>query len=131
MSKLTDQYKLIGIHNGALFAGKGTPRISYIPADNGRGGHSARWMVYRLGYLTDPKGHWQDHGNKAFTVPGVAWREEKLRDAQEWCRIRYRVREWAKTPFGDWMDAGFVERRMKELATLIQKGQNDDKQTGN
>ena len=111
----------VEVRNGHEFAGHGKVYIVRHAAESGRGGGGARIRVYRPGYMTDPNGAWYDYKNKTFIYSGNAEFKEKLQEAMEWCRIRYGITDWAKTPFGDWMDAAFVEARIKELLTKIKE----------
>lgn len=118
MSKLTEQLRQVRVVNAWGFAAHGVPYIGYQASTSGRGSRSARWIVVRPGFQTDRDAHFLDHGNKVFSC-GLASREKQLEAAKEWAGARYKITEWAKTPFGSWMDAGFVERRMKELKAQI------------
>jgi hypothetical protein len=115
MSKLTEQLGTVGIHNAWGFAGHGNVYIGYTPGDSGRGGRSANWQVIRPGYKTDPKGPWYNNGYKTFSVYGRVDKEPKLNEAKQWVSERYGIKEWARTPFGSWMDAEFVKARLDEL----------------
>ena len=120
MSKITDKLNEAGIYNAHGFAGHGNVYIVYTPNDNMRGGLSARWQVDRPGYRTDPDAHWQDRGCKTFDLfnVGGTHKEKKeiaFAEAKAWASERYGITEWARTPFGSWMDANFVKARLKEL----------------
>lgn len=124
MSKFTDQLAdALGVCNAWEFAGKGNPFISYSPNDYGRGGRSAHFTVIRPGYRTDPdpNAHWQDYGNKTFMVwgSGKEAKDKMLAEALEWAGARYKITEWAKTPFGTWMSAEFVKTRLAELKAQL------------
>jgi hypothetical protein len=115
VSKLTEQLRSVGIVNPWQFAGRGNVYIDYTPANNGRGGRSARWQVTRPGFRTDPNGAWYNNGHKTFWVYSRADKEPKLFEAKAWASERYGIKEWARTPFGSWMDAEFVKKRLAEL----------------
>ena len=125
MSKLTEQYKTLGIHNPHNFAGHGNVFIDYTPNARGRMSRVANWRVYRPGFKTDPDAHWMDNGNKRFSVWGRGTHSEvkaqKLQEAKDWASAKYGIKEWAKTPFGSWMDAEFVKARIAELDALIKE----------
>lgn len=87
--------------------------VDYCPADNGRAGRFARWTVYRIGFKTDPKGHWSDGYNKAFTVRDRADKEPQRLTAIEWASNRYKVTEWEKSPFGSYHPLGTMEAALK------------------
>jgi hypothetical protein len=120
VSKLTESYKALQIHNAWGFAGHGNPYITYHAADNGRGGRCAQWVVVRPGYQTDPNAHFLDHGCKTFGVWGKDVKTLKLQYAREWAGKKYGITEWDRTPFGSWMDAGFVKARLAELKALLE-----------
>jgi hypothetical protein len=122
VSKFTEQLREIRVFNDYEFAGHGNVYISYVAADRGRGGHGAKWKVHRAGFRTDPKAPWYEYGDKAFNVWGGRARAEVLAEAQAWAGAKYGIKEWARTPFGSYMDAAFVTRRMAELKALIKQG---------
>lgn len=123
MSKFTEELRTIGIINNHDFASHGNVVILYSPNEYGRGSRSAQWIVYRPGYQTAPDAHWTDYGNKTFTIWGNGThkevKEQKLAEAKEWCEERYDITEWAKNPFGGWMDAAYVKTRVAELKALL------------
>lgn len=121
MSKFTESIRYIGVFNAHGFAGHGNPFITYCPSTTGLGSRYAQWAVIRPGYKTDPDGHWMDYGNKVFPVACTAAKELQLDAAKEWAAARYGIKEWAKTPYGSWMDAGFVKRRVSELKQQLKQ----------
>ncbi len=118
MSKLTEKLKNIGLHNEWEFAGHGNVYISYTSGDSGRGGHSPYFSVVRPGFKTDANAHWKHQGTKTVTCRRSD-KDQVLAELKAWAGKRYNITEWARTPFGGWMDAGFVARRMEELNTKI------------
>lgn len=121
MSKLTEHYRTLGMHNEYGFA-DGKLFLSYTPEDNGRGGHGAHWQAVKGNEETDPTAPWYNYGKKTFTVfsyhkgDGHAAAKQRALDAiKQWASDKYGVQEWARTPYGSWMDAGFVKKRMAEL----------------
>lgn len=85
--------------------------LSYRTQQLGRAYQSAAWQVLRPGYKTDPGGHWQDHGQKTFSV--YQPREEKdavLEQAKAWVSERYGIKGWERTPFGDYVPAGTMAK---------------------
>jgi hypothetical protein len=115
MSKLTDQLKTLTIYNGWEFAGNGIPYIEYVGSDNGRlTAHYAYWHVIRPGFKTDPA-NFHRGWSKEFTVTCREEKAKALAEAQAWAGERYGITEWAKTPFGTYMDAGYVKTRIEEL----------------
>ena len=121
MSKLTEQLRSLGIYNPHIFAGIGNVLIHYTPADNGRGGSAAKWVVARPGFATDPKASWYDYGNKTFVVIGRENKNVKLDEAKRWASAKYGIKDWARTPYGSWMDAGFVKKRLAELTDQLKQ----------
>ena len=126
MSKLTEAYRTVGVFNAYEFArDKGRIWIGYTPNDYGRAGRSACWHVYGRDIQTDPKAHWQDNGSKWFGFLGAKGRNHSERKrsvlllAQKWASEKYGIKKWARTPFGDWMEAEFVRSRVAELAERI------------
>lgn len=123
MSKLTEQLREVGICNPHNFAGHGNVYIDYHPNDYGRGGRGARWVVARPGFKAYAEAPWYDYGCKTFLVSGSGSHTEnkarKLEEAKQWASEKYGIKEWAKTPFGTWMDANFVKTRLAELKESI------------
>lgn len=107
MSAAFDRLREIKIFNGpnamarAVENGYDGPDIvlSYMPADNGRGGRGAYWRVHSGSHKTNPGGDWQDYGHKTFTIFGRGTHAEvkaaKLDEAQTWVAERYGVTEWS------------------------------------
>jgi hypothetical protein len=131
MSKLTNDLREIGIVNTYDFAGKGNVALSYSSATTGLGSRYARWIVVRPGFQTDSGAHWMDNGNKTFSVSCKAVKDEVLEQAKAWAGERYKIAEWAKTPFGDWMSKDFVEARMAALKTQIKANKDAAKPDAN
>lgn len=119
MSKLVEQLRSVRIFNAHEFAGKGNVFISYSPAITGRGSRSAHYVVSRPGYVTDPNAHWQDYGHKTFTCWRGVDRPAAFEEAKTWAGARYKITEWARTPFGSWMSASFVKQRLAELLEIV------------
>lgn len=141
MSKLTEQLRAYGIHNSHDFAqARGSmnrlhtldrpapqcrvyrehrivPRIYYIPAQTGRAYKSACWQVTQGSILTDPNGHWRNHGHKTFDVRGRDEKGPQGIAAIAWASEHFGVPVdgWKREPFGAWMPTEFVDRRLKQL----------------
>lgn len=115
MSKLADRLREHGIFNAWGFAGHGNPYICYTPTDYGRGGQTAHFSVVRPGFQTDTNAHWQDYGCKTINAYGKERKRQAFEEIKKWASKQYGIKEWARTPFGSWMDAGFVKRRLAEL----------------
>jgi len=120
VSKLTDSFSTVGIHNGWLY-GKGNVTISYTPAQgSGAWREAAKWQVDRgLHRTDDAQQHWRNGGRKTFTVGNEAAKAPQLEAAKAWASGRYGIKKWAKTPYGDWMDAEFVAKRTAELKAAV------------
>lgn len=123
MSKLTDKLALAGIHNSSGYAGKGNVFIWRRAGDSWT---TPAFLVHRVGYKTDASAHFQDHGNKSFIIMNREDVQSALSDAQKWAGKRYGIEEWAKNPFGDWMDAEFIKKRTAELLELSKKEHQND-----
>jgi hypothetical protein len=121
MSKLTEQFRTVGVFNAWEFAGKGNVYIEYFAGESGRGCRCARFQVVRPGYKTDPDAHWQDNYCKTVTCWGRSDKERALAEIKAWASHRYDIKEWARTPYGSWMDAKFVESRIAELKAQVKK----------
>lgn len=126
MSKFTNELKDLSIHNESGFYETGRVYIVYSPSTTGRLSRSARWIVCRPGYKTDPDAHFMDNGNKVFSVWGASGmslkelRAQKLKEAQQWVEEMYGpVTEWKKDPFGGWSDASYVKARTKALKAAL------------
>jgi hypothetical protein len=89
----------------------------------GRGGHGAYWQVCKGNEPTDPQAAWFYYARKTLTVfdflrqtaNRAKAKDAALEAAKAWASEKYGIKEWARTPYGSWMDAGFVKRRMAEL----------------
>lgn len=125
MSKLTESFRSIRVFNPHDFYAtrRGQAYIEYTTADRGRGGRSAYWAVYGVGFDTNPDGHWRDYGRKTFPVYSREDKASQLEAAQEWA-ARYGITDWAKDPYGGWGDAEFVKQRVAELKAQVKQAAN-------
>lgn len=140
MGKLTESLRPFRIFNAYQFYAGGTDQktgapnetgrvfISYRPQGVGRDMTVAAWMVYRVGYKTNPDGPGYDHGNKSFTLPNAGMdvtlkerKAEALAEAQKWAGEKYGISEWAKDPYGSYGEAEFVKARVKELKAAVKE----------
>lgn len=127
MSKLTDSFKEVLVHNSHGFYGRGHVFIAYSSATTGRGSRSAYWSVVRPGYETDPNAYFRDYGTKTFPVwargQGTTLKEvraEKLEEAKRWAEEKYgSVAEWKKDPYGSWGELTYVKARTKALKAKV------------
>jgi hypothetical protein len=116
-----DKLREKGVYNPYELAGHGNVYIFYSPNEYGRGGRGARWVVDRPGFKVETNAFWRDNGRKTFPVFGAAGTSHKeqkdnaLKIAKEWAGAKYGITEWAKTPFGSWMDANVLKARLEEI----------------
>lgn len=108
MSKLTNSFRKLDIFNAYHFAGRGNVYVLFYPRDHI---DSSRTRIHRLGYHTDPKGSYRDGFDKYFTGN----KEHSLSAAMLWAGQKYGIMNWARTPYGSYMDAEFVKTRMADL----------------
>jgi hypothetical protein len=93
--------------------------IFYRAGENGRITISAAWGI------RDPRkslsDRWHDYNCKYFTTNGVKSRPAILAKALAWVTERYGIIQFAKTPFGSWMEKSFVEKRNAEILAEFEK----------
>lgn len=118
----------VSICNPCLFAGSGVPYIAYNSATTGMASQYARWSVYRWGFKVDPT-NWRGGYSQEFSVTCRENKEPVLAEAKAWASTRYGITEWVKTPFGSYMDAGFVAKRLAELKAQYKAKKELDKST--
>jgi hypothetical protein len=121
MSKLKDHYRTLNVINEWDFANLNL-FLSYTPEDYGRGSHGARWQVVKARESTDPTAPWYNYGKKTFNVFSYTTgdshanaKQRALEAAKLWASAKYKIKEWARTPYGSWMESKFVKRRTAEL----------------
>jgi len=106
MSKTTDDYhEHLWVMNDTMYlrqAGTGRVFVSYHPA----GTRSPAWVIYGLGFDTNPDGHFTENGCKTFTIRGREDKVATLALALAWAGEKFDVPGWEKSPFGAWMPAG-------------------------
>jgi len=112
VSKLTVQLKAVKVYNEYDFAQDGQ---AYIWRANGSDWGYPSWVVSRRGWRT------ANHGDGEFHIPSVSQRAEVLEKAKAWASERYDIKDWKRTPFGGWMDAEFVTKRLQELKVQIRE----------
>lgn len=110
MSKLTESWRSLQIITAWDFAEQGEVFIEYQNGD---------WLVMRPGYQTFPEAPWYHYGNKAFKVLNRHDKQAQLDKAKAWAFTKYGITEWARTPYGSWMEAEFVKQRTAELKALV------------
>lgn len=59
--------------------------------------------------------------NLSITVMGRKDMASEFETAKQWAGESYCITEWARTPFGSWMDAAFVAYRLAELKAQIKE----------
>jgi hypothetical protein len=94
--------------------------VKYRYQQTGRAYQSAAWQVMRPGVKTDPKAHWQDHGNKTFYVytPVRESKEPQRLAAIEWASKRYGFdpQDWVRSPFSDaWLPRSVLDAALRGL----------------
>ena len=120
MSKLTDAFRTIRIFNEYNFADD-QPYVSYTPNGDSRSMQVSQWSIIKGEERTDDNlsAPWYDYGRKTFVVMGREDKATKLEAAKAYASEKYGIKEWAKTPYGSWMDAEFVKARTKELKQAL------------
>jgi hypothetical protein len=74
-------------------------------------------------FKTDPDGHWTTNGTKQFSTyfqGGTSAAEKRhaaLREAQDWCNVKYGIAEWGTIPGfpRDWFPIEVVEWAKKKV----------------
>lgn len=115
--ELRELLRTVNVHNDYNLIGiqKHSPFVRYRPQQTGRVSLSAAWQVVVPGYKTDPKAHWQDHGNKTFIVHGQQAKDETFAEARAWAEARFGPITWVKTPYGAWTSETWLRQRLTEL----------------
>jgi hypothetical protein len=103
--RVFNDYNLIGVQ-------KHTPIVDYRSREKWL---SPAWQVWLPGHKTDPKAHWQDHGNKTFIVYGQHDKDETFAEARAWAEARFGPITWVKTPYGAWTNEAWLRQRLTEL----------------
>ena len=97
--------------------------IDYCPADNGRlTSQYARWVVIKIGYQTNSKGHWKDNYNKTFTVTCRDEKQSQLQIAIDWVKEKYGIILNEKDLFGAYHPEGtlrLVENVIKSKSIIL------------
>jgi hypothetical protein len=107
MSKLTDSLAERNVYNPHNFASAAKERggtgvtVIFDPADRGRGGHGARFVVLDVTRPTDPGGPWYHYGRKVFAVGWYHDRPTARQAAIDWAA------EWTGTDPADWVPGPF------------------------
>ncbi len=117
MSKLTDKLNARGFHNSWEFF-MNEPYISFYPAKS----QACRPATFRI-HKRDQKlsDAWYDYGAKSFSFSGQQGKKEAFAKAQAWASSHFDIKEWARNPFGDWGEAGFIQKRTVEILALPDK----------
>jgi len=106
----------IKIYNAYEYA-NGSPYISYRPNDS-TGWRTSGWQLIHPNHKFK-EAHWSDNGSLMFSNWSREDKNEKLLEAQKKFIEIFGETEFAKTPFGSWMDKIFVDRRNKEITNLL------------
>lgn len=110
MNKLTRLFETVDVTGPPSFAVVGVPHsevyIEFVKAED-RDDNRAVWSVSRLGSEMPPT---------IFRFPsGTAPKKQARDSAMKWAGERFGISEWARTPFGTWMEASFVKQRIEKL----------------
>ena len=105
--------KIFNPHNYA----NGEVYITYHPEERGRISTYASWSVSKAGMkLSD---FWRDYGSMHLTVHRREQKEAVLKTAMKYVTDKFGIVNFAKTPFGSWMDAEFVAKRNAEIVAIL------------
>ena len=106
MSKATEALNAKGIINTNAMLEQGEPMIGYFPAQHVI---SQRWRVTLKGrrFINQP---WYDHGAKTFSARRKSPEDPAFMEVLEWISKRNNIKEWARTPFGDYVPVAVLER---------------------
>lgn len=117
MNKTTELFSTIGVHGPEAFAVVGVPHTEvYIQYRHADGALPAAWMVRRAGIeATDDRERFQLFELPSDGRPYPQRREQALNSAKTWASVRYGVDQWARTPYGTYMEAAFVKERIDKL----------------
>jgi len=132
-SKTTITLRKVRCFNAWNFAvGEGVPKTRhatrpYITYEKSDGWLSAAWVIVLPGFRTDTEENegdkrasgW-DRANRRFRASREN-RAAALEEAKAWASTRYGIKEWARTPYGTWMDAFFVKERLAFLLDLASR----------
>lgn len=103
----------VHIYNTHLLAGVGGVFIEYWAHGPYR---AASWRVYKPGFrIRQESVHTPSTRYRQFLVFNRAGKAISLEEAQQWAAEEFGIAEWAKTPFGSYMDKEVLEKRMVEL----------------
>jgi len=111
MSKTTEEFREhLFLHNASNYASAAGLKVhvDYRPTITGRGYTSARWQVVGIGFQTDPGGHFQDNGQKTFSIMGRDQKQARLQEALDWASERYGISSWERSPYGSYVPTGTV-----------------------
>jgi hypothetical protein len=122
VSRFTETLRSLRIFNEWDYA-KGEVFISYTPNGDYRSMQVPEWKVTKGEEKTDDseRSPWYNYGRKTFVVMGREDKAPKLEEAKAYASAKYGIKEWAKTPYGSWMEAEFVKRRNAELKKRLKE----------
>lgn len=89
--------------------------LDYSPAETGRASRPAKWMVYGMGFVTDPDAHWLDMGRKVFLVGYKAEKEPMRLEAVKWVKEKYNIDLTDRDVWGNYHPAGTLDKLSKLL----------------
>lgn len=98
------------IHNSHNIASAGLRFfISFSPQVTGRGYHSAKYQVIKIGSKTDYNSHWTDNGHKTFIIGFEYTKEQALWAAMTWAKMKFGYADWEKDVFGCYHPKGSMQ----------------------
>jgi hypothetical protein len=111
MSKLTDQLRAVKCINQWDFYGD-QPYLYYRPRGDARSMQVPGWLVFKRGVKLE--GHWMDHGARWFHT-----KRNAPEVAQAWAAKQFKIKAWARDPWGGYGPADYVTTRLQELLALL------------
>ena len=96
--------------------------VGYQAADSGRGGHGARWYVYRPDMMTGTRSSSNWHGAMEFPVYGPEDKVARLAEAIAWTSTAYDIdpEGWERLPgrfHGGWYPTATLDAIEAALAS--------------
>jgi len=107
----------IQIYNSHGIAQKAVNKLflTFTSAETGRASRPAKWSVFGMGFATDPHAHWQEMGNKTFTVGRRDEKEPMRLEAVKWVKEKYDIDLTDRDAWGNYHPAGTLDKLSKLL----------------
>jgi len=104
------EHQIFNPHNLAK-AGGSKLYIDYSPEQRGRMNRSACWVVIGIDIKVAPNAHWADNGNMCFNLWNRTQKQDKLKDAFNWCLEKFSIPldRWEKDPYGGYQIKGTIK----------------------